>query len=180
MLSVTSEKSETVITCTTSTDIISILKPQHSTNADDGDVRVTFPEPESINSPLHPSVSAGLTTIDNTQSSQGTKTKSTKAKHIRNFCKHWCDVYKWLVYEDEKKAVFCTTCRQYWNVSPANTALTLTEHTLTKSGFVAFKNALQSFKAHEKSALHFTCVLRAKAVQRGVNISSLLSSQYER
>ena len=77
---VISEKSETVITCTTYSDIISTLNPQHSTIVDDGNVRVTNSEPETINSPLHPSVSAASTTIDNTQSSQGTKTKSTKTK----------------------------------------------------------------------------------------------------
>ena len=62
--------------------------------------------------PTHPA-NLLICTIDNTQSSPEAKSRYTKAKHVRNFYKHWCDVYKWLVYDNEKKSAFCTTCRQY-------------------------------------------------------------------
>lgn len=73
----------------------------------------------------------------------------------RSFQFHWFEKYNWLEYSCSKNTAFCFACR---NFAPKGKRHNL-DALLTTQGFKNWKRALDSFKEHERSALHKSSML---------------------
>lgn len=75
--------------------------------------------------------------------------KQCGMKKQRSFQYHWFDSFKWLEYSVQGDAAFCFPCKQF---GPKQNRYK--QDALSSHGFDNWKRALESFREHEKSAVH--------------------------
>lgn len=67
----------------------------------------------------------------------------------RAFQKNWFDTFEWLEYSVNLNSTFCFSCRLFGKQHTQNN-----KDALISTGYSNWKRALDSFREHDKSALH--------------------------
>ena len=104
------------------------------------------------------------------------KSKTPQKSFDRSIQPAWCSKHPWISVCISSYKIFCHVC---CSASKQGLITKPSYIPFVEGGFSNWKKALQRFSSHEKSGMHKEAVTKLVSKSKAVNVSTMLSKQYD-